>query len=165
MKLFEIAAQFRELELLADQDDIPEEALRDTLEGLTGDFEAKVSNIAKFVLGLQAEADAIEEAAKAMQLRADRIAKRADSIKAYILFQMQAIGRARVDTTEIRIRRQNNPVSVQITDERDIPKEYWRQPEPPPPCVDKRALKEALQGGATVPGAYLEAGEHIRIQL
>lgn len=165
MKLFEIAAQFRALELLADQDDIPEEALRDTLEGLEGDFDYKVSNIAKFVLGLQAESAAISEAAKAMQLRADRIAKRADSIKAYILFQMQAIGKTRVDATEIRIRRQNNPVSVQITDERDVPAQFWRQPEPPPPCLDKRAIKKALQRGVQIPGAYLEAGEHIRISL
>ena len=165
MKLFEIAAQFRELELLADQDDIPEEALRDTLEGLTGDFEAKVSNIAKFVLGLQAEAAAIEEAAKAMQLRADRIAKRADSIKAYILFQMQAVNSKCIDRTEIRIRRQANPVSVNITEGAVVPPGFWRQPPPPPPVVDKKALKEALQGGADIPGVYLEAGEHVRISV
>jgi hypothetical protein len=165
MKLFEIAAQFRELELLADQDDIPEEALRDTLEGLTGDFEVKVSNIAKFVLGLQAEAEAIEEAAKAMQLRSDRIAKRADSIKAYILFQMQSVNFKRIDTTEIRIRRQANPVSVQITDERDVPAEFWRQPPPPPKVIDKKALKTALESGAQIHGIYLEAGEHVRISI
>ena len=46
MKLFEITQQFRELEKLELDDDIPPEVIRDTLEGLTGDFTEKAVQVA-----------------------------------------------------------------------------------------------------------------------
>jgi hypothetical protein len=165
VRLFEIANQYRALEALDTSEDIPEDAIRDTLDSLEGDFEVKAVTIAKFILSLEDAADSIAAAAKAMEARAARVNKRAESIKAYLLFQMQAINKKKIETAEIILRRQNNPPAVQITNESGIPAEYWRQPPIPPMIPDKAKLKEALQSGIDIPGAFIESGEHVRIIL
>ena len=46
LKLYEIVRQHRELEQLADSGDVPAEVIRDTLEALEGDIEAKSVSVA-----------------------------------------------------------------------------------------------------------------------
>ena len=165
MRLFELSAQHRALQLLEDSDDIPEEVLRDTLEGLEGDIQSKCVSIGKFILDMQASAAAIKEAGKAMLLRSERMAKRADSLKHYMLLQLQIMDMRRIQTPELTIRRQNSPPSVVISEGVEVPSEFMFHPPPPPPHADKKALKAALQAGREIPGVYIEQGEHIRIEI
>jgi hypothetical protein len=166
LKLFEIASQYRELERLADSEELAPEFIADTLESLSGDFEQKTIAVAKFILSLEANAEAIEKAADAMALRAARIAKRAESIRHYLLLQFQIVDwRKKIEADDIVIARRNNPVAVQVLDESSVPASFWVQPEPPPKRIDKKAVKEALQSGAEVPGCVLESGERVDIRL
>jgi hypothetical protein len=165
VKLFEIVDQFKALAVLEDSDDIPPEVIADTLEGLEGDFEQKAVAIAKFILSMEAAALDIRAAALAMEHRADRLARRAEAIKHYLHYSMQAINKDKIETPELKIRRQNNPPAVQITDEKKIPEAYWRYPPPPPKEPDKKAIKQALESGITIEGCFIEAGEHLRIQI
>jgi hypothetical protein len=165
LKLFEITAQFKELERLTDNDELAPEFIADTLEGLQGDFEEKAVAVAKFILSLEANSKAIDEAAEAMSLRALRMKKRADSVRAYLLFNLQALDRMKISTAEINIARRNNPVAVQVSDETKVPKTFWRQPPAPPPQLDKKLIKEKLQAGEDIPGVYLESGERVEIKL
>ena len=163
LTLWELGDQLREFERIADSDDIPEEVIRDTLEALQGSFEQKAVAVGKFVLSLQANAAAVKAIATAQAERAKRIEKRAESLKAYMLFVLQAAQVKRVETAELTIRRQNNPAALVISDQFSVPEEFWVQPPPPPREIDKQALKEALKQGRTVMGAYLDQGEHVRI--
>jgi hypothetical protein len=166
LRLFEITEQFKALENIEDSDDLPPEVIADTLEGLEGDFETKAIAVAKFIMSLEATAEQVKAAAKATELRAARIAKRAESIRHYLLLQMQIIDwRAKIEADDIVIARRNNPPMVNVADEASVPKAFWVQPEPPPPRIDKKAIKEALQSGDEVPGCYLEAGERVEIRL
>jgi hypothetical protein len=164
LKLYEIANQFQALEDLA-TDDLPVEVIRDTLEGLEGDFDAKAIEVAKFILSLEASADAAAIAADAMKARSQRVQRRADNIRAYLLFNLQAIDKKCIAYSDFIITRRNNPVAVQLAEIEKLPAEYWVQPDPPPPRPDKKAIKEALQAGRDVPGAYLESGERVEIKL
>jgi hypothetical protein len=165
MTLFELGAQYKSLEALLDSEDLPEEVIRDTVEGLTGEIEHKAVNVAKVVLHLKKQAENIMEVAEAMAARATRIQKRSESLKAYLLFVLQSIDMQKVDTAEMTIRRQVNPESVTVFNESTIPPEYWYQPPPPPKAIDKKKLKEALKDGALIEGAFCERGEHLRIIL
>jgi hypothetical protein len=164
-KLFELVGQIKEFEKIADSEDLEPELIRDTLESLEWDFETKAVNVAKFVLDLESRAEAIGEAAKLQKARADRIQRRADSIRAYLLWSLQCVDRKRIETADLVIARRNNPVAVQITDEKSVPDSYWVQPEPPPKKIDKRLVKDALQSGVHIEGAYLESGERVVISL
>lgn len=165
LKLYEISNQFQALESLGESDDLPAEVIANTLEALEGDFEAKAVQVAKFVLALEANADAIEGAAKAMGARSTRVYARAQSIKAYLHFHMQALEKKRIESTELIITRRANPPSVVITNEYAVPEKFWVQPEAPPKRLDKKALKVALEAGERVEGAYVEAGERLEIKL
>jgi hypothetical protein len=165
LKLYEIADQFRALERLEGSEEIPPEVMADTLEALDGDFEVKAIAVAKFILSLEAAAGDIQEAAKAMKARADRLSRRAEGVRAYLLFNFQSLNKKKLESPELTIARRSNPVSVQVTYSESIPQKFWVQPEPPPPHIDKRALKDALQSGEEIVGAYLESGESLRISL
>lgn len=165
MKLFEISAQFHELEKLADSDEIPAEVIRDTLESVDAAFEDKAVAVAKMVLSLEAEATAIDAAADQMIDRAWRVQKRANSLRAYLLFQFQSIDKKRIETDELVLNRRANPVAVQITNEHAIPEQFWVQPPPPAKRIDKKAVKDALQAGTIIEGAFLESGERLEIKL
>lgn len=165
LTLFEISAQFQSLENLTDSDDLPAEVIADTLEALTGDFDAKAIQVAKFILSLESAADAVKDAAKATTERAVRIQRRADSIKAYLAFHMQALQRKKIDAIDITLRLRANPPAVVITDEHAIPAQYWVEPEPPPKRLDKKAIKTAIDAGERVDGAFVEAGERLEIKL
>ena len=163
--LYEIAQQFHDLALLADVDDLPPEVIRDTLEGLQGTLEAKSTNVAKFILGLEAEAKMIEEAAKAMQSRAERRRRRAENIRNYVLFQLQQAGVTKVECPEFTISVRKNPEAVEIDDPEQVPAEYMVTPEPPPPRPDKKAILAALKAGTPVAGCYRHQGERLEIKI
>jgi hypothetical protein len=164
LKLYEIANQFQALEQLTESDDLPAEVISDTLEALKGDFEAKAIAVGKFILSLEANAKAINEAARAMAVRAARISARAESIRAYLQFHMQALEKKRIESPELVIARRSNPPAVVITDAGAIAPHFWVQPEPPPPRIDKKAVKAAIDAGERVEGAYVEAGERLEIK-
>lgn len=162
--LYEIAEQYRRLEELTDHEDLPPEVIRDTLEGLEGDLQLKATNVAKFVLGLEAEAEMIEQAAEAMKLRAARRKKRAESIRAYLLFCMQGAGITKISCPEFTLAVLRNPEAVEIDDPQSIPAEFLVQPPPPPPRPDKALLKTALKAGRHIAGAWLRRGERLEIK-
>lgn len=164
LKLYEISNQFQALEQLGDSDDLPAEVIADTLEALEGDFESKAVQVAKFVLSLEANAAAVENAAKAMGTRGARIRSRAESIKAYLQFHMQAIEKKRIESPELVITRRPNPPAVQITDEHAVPDKFWVEPPAPAKRIDKKAVKAAIDSGERVDGAFVEAGERLEIK-
>lgn len=163
--LYELANDYQSLLALADNGDVPVEAIRDTLEALGGEIEIKAVNVVKFALSLEATADSIEAAAKAMQERANRVRKRSEQIRAYLLFQMQATGIRKITCPEFSIALRANPEAVVIDDHATVPAEFMVQPEPPAPRPDKKALKEALKSGAQIPGVWLQSGERLEVKL
>ena len=164
LKLYDIANQLHALEHLGESDDLPAEVIKDTLEALEGDFEAKAVQVGKFVLALEANAAAVEQAAKAMAARSTRIYARAQNIKAYLQFHMQALPKKRIEAPDCILVRRANPPAVVITDELAIPPQYWIQPEPPPKRLDKKAIKAAIDKGERIEGAFVEAGERLEIK-
>jgi Gp157 protein len=70
LRLYEIAETYlRALDDLADIEDLPEQAITDTLEGLQGEFEVKAINVAGYIRNIEAEASAVEQARKGMERR------------------------------------------------------------------------------------------------
>lgn len=164
LTLYQIAGQYRELETLSVSDDLPPDVIRDTLEGLTGDLEVKATNVAYFTRNLEATADMIEEAARAMQDRAKRLRKRADSVRQYLLYNMQVAGIRKIEAPEFTLAIRTNPPAVVIRDGIELPDEFMVQPEPPPPRPDKKRIAEALKAGRSVEGCWLEQGERLEIK-
>lgn len=162
--LYEIVRHRDQFERLAESGELDPQTLADTLESLDGEMEAKAINIAKFSRNLDATAEAVAEAGKAMLARAERLRKRAESIRQYMLFQLQFAGVRKIECPEFTITIKRNPPSVVVDAEGAIPADYWTQPEPPAPRLDKAKIKDAIRAGVEVPGAHLAESDRLEVK-
>ena len=165
LHLWEISERYRELESLAESDDIPPEVIRDTLEGIEGDWEKKAEAVAMYIKNIEAAAEAKAEAAKAIAARSKMLEKRADSLRMYLLLQFQFMGKTRIECGPFALVLKNNPQSVVIDDETALPAVYMVQPPAPPPKPDKKAIGAAIKAGQEVPGCHAEVSQRVDIVL
>ena len=166
LHLYELASQYQSLMALLESDEIPAESMRDTIEALEGELEEKLIACGHVVLNLESAAIAIKNAAAKQIARAERLAKRAESLRAYMLFHAQCVGMKPIEHTDFVLRLVNNTPSVIIDDAKQIPSEFMRTPDPKPspqPVPDKELLAKALKSGIEVPGAHLLRGQRIEI--
>lgn len=164
LALYQIADQY-----LADIDklqnmELDEQTVADTLEGLSGDFELKATNVSMFIRNLEASAEAIKDAERKMAERRKALESRAEKIKEYLKINMQKTGITKIECPHFQISLRNNPESVDVLNPDLIPIEYFTIPEPPPPILDKVALKKAIQSGKEVEGARLIRNQSIQIK-
>lgn len=166
--LFSLVEQHRSLLALADSEaDIPEEVIADTLEGLQGELQVKAQSVARFIANQDAMADAIDNAAAAMAVRAKRLRSRTEYLRGYLLTNMQAAGIQKLDSPELVVQVKKNPAAVVVFDEASVPAEFMVQPPPPPrpPArPDKNKIKDALKCGQDVPGCRLEQGVRLEVK-
>lgn len=162
--LYELAQQHRELEQLVELDELPAEVIRDTLEGLEGTIQEKAISVAAVVRNLETHAEMVAAAAKQLRERAARAEARAESLRAYLLFNLQSVGITKITAPEFTVAVRNNPEAVNIADDADIPAEFYVPVPPPPPRLDKTALKAAIKAGREVPGVWLSSGQRVEIR-
>lgn len=123
LSLYTLSAQYLELQHLADED-VPLEAIADTLEGLQGEIEVKATNVCAFTLNLEAFAAAARDAGKKLIDRAARSERRAEAMREYVRSRLAAAGIKKVDGPEFTITRKENPPKVLIADGAVVPPEY-----------------------------------------
>lgn len=165
--LYQLVEQYRSLEALDASDDLPAEVIRDTLEGLTGELTLKATNVAKYIMNVEAMAEAVERASTQMKGRANRMRNRADSIREYLRNNMQGAGITKIEAVEFVLSLKKNPPAVVIDDEAAIPADYIVTPEPLPPPLprpDKKLIAKAIKEGFSVPGCHLEQAERLEIK-
>ena len=164
LSLYVLSSEYRAAaEQLADLD-LPEEVVRDTLESISGDLEAKSVNVASFVRNLEASAEQIKEAEAAMEARRKAIEKRAANVRQYLLDNMIAAGISKIECPHFRLAVRENPPAVVINEPGLIPAAYMTDPPPPPSAPDKKLIAQAIKDGFDVPGAHLARGKRLDIR-
>lgn len=164
ISLYELAAEFRQTaEQLADMD-LPPEVVQDTLESMQFPVEQKAAHVAAFVRNLEATADQIRQAEKAMADRRRSLESRAVQVKQYLLDNMLSCGISKIDHPLFRISIRKNPASVVVFDSQLVPLDYLRAEPPPPPALDKRLIAQAIKDGYDVPGARMESSQRLDIK-
>ena len=161
--LYELAAEYRDAHERMEAAGFDEQTIADTLDGLAGDMEEKAIAVAKFARNLEAEADAISDAIKAMQARASATAHKAAGLRKYLMDAMVAAGVRKVSCPYFVVSVRDTPAAVVIDHEEDIPIRFMVQPEQPPPRPDKRAIAEALKVDPQ-PWAHLEKSTRLDIR-
>lgn len=168
MKLYEIADTYRAFMAAVDAGEIPEDAVADTLDGIEGEFDQKVDNIACLIKELRLEAQAIKEEADRLTARQRQKQARADWLARYLQANMQATGNGKIETARNRITIKKNPVSCKILDEDTVlgflqlhgMADCYKQET----TIKKRELLMRLKDGEEIPGAELETGERLEIR-
>lgn len=161
MKLYELTGQYLALQKLADDPDMPEQALTDTLEALTGDIQVKAQNLLQVVRGIETDIDAVDAEIKRLQEIKKVRQNRIDSLRDYLRHNMQVSGITSIKCPLFSITLAAGRDMVVIEDESLLPKEYQRITVAP----DKAAILAALKAGQDVPGASLtKSQESLRIK-
>lgn len=161
--LYQLVAQYRDLQAI-DPEELDQQTLADTLEGLGGEITEKATNVAYFVRNIETFAETVDEAAEAMKERAQRFREKARGIRTYLLNQMQGAGITKIQAPEFTLSIRKNPTAVMIAPDARIPSEYMVVPPPPPPRPDKKLIKEALESGIPIDGCHLEQGSRLEIK-
>lgn len=162
--LYQIADTYlADLDKLNDLD-LPPEVVADTLESIQGDLTEKSTNVAMWVRNAEALADQIKQAEQAMAARRKAIESRAESVREYLLNNMQRCGIIKIESPYFKIAICKNPVSVVVDDPDAVPVEFKHHVPPPPPVPDKKLIKAAIEAGESVAGARIQQGYRVSIK-
>jgi len=162
LSLYSIADEYMQAVSTLSDLDLPDEVVADTLESLQYPLEQKATNVAMFVRNLEATADAIREAESEMAKRRKALETRAANVREYLKANMIRAGISKIECPLFKLAIRDNPPSVVI--DGDVPAEFMRQPEPPPPAPDKKAIAESLKAGQHVPGAHIARTQRLEIK-
>ena len=140
----------------------------DTLEGMELDIEEKAANVAVYIKGTLAEAEALKAERDKLSARIKAKQNAAERMKQYLLDNMRKLSRNKIETSRAVISVRNNAESVNITDEGELidwaqgnHDEYLRYKDPE---INKTAIKKALQQGEDIPGCRLERTQSVTIK-
>jgi hypothetical protein len=162
--LYELSNEYQLAQIKLIESDYDQQTIADTLEGLSGDLEAKSINVAMFIRNLEVTAEAIKQAEKEMAERRKAIENKAEAMKLYLKQNMQRCGITKIESPYFALTLRKNPPSVVIDDAGAIPNEFYVFPDPPAPYPDKKAISEQLKSGNVVNGAHLEQAERLEIK-
>lgn len=147
-------------QIMALEDDVPQEVINDTLEAVMGELEVKQASVAAYIMNVKADVEAMKNYERSVRERRQRTEKRISSLMSSLMTSMQINNQREVPSLEMSIKIKRNPAKVVITNDRLLPPEYVRIVKE----AEKAKIKEALAAGETVEGAILEHSERLEIK-
>lgn len=164
MTLYELTEDYMNLLALAEDPDIDEQTLADTMEGIEGALEDKAEGYAKVMRQLEADAAACDAESKRLKNKSKTIDNNIKRMKQALQFAMQATGKTKFKTPLFSFYIQKNPASV-VMDEQyieNIPERFLVRKDPE---INRKAIKDAITAGEDLEGlAHLSETYSLRIR-
>lgn len=160
MRLYELSAEYRRVQELADETaydpetgefNDPTGELDAALDAAAGAFDAKVENIAKLIRNLRAEVDAQKTEERRIADRRKGYERTVKHLECYARDAMIATERTKLKTALFTISVRTAAPGVVVSEGAELPEEYLRPPVDRAP--DKAKIKAALKAGKTIDGA------------
>lgn len=160
MKLYEITGEILELLMMAEDLELDQKMIRDTMEGLDFEFEEKAEAYAKVVKTLEMDIAGLDEEIQRMTKRKATIKNNIDRLKKSLENAMIATGKRKFKTALFGFGIQKNPPRLNVLDESKIPEEFWIEQQPK---LDKKAALAYVKENE-VDWAELSQTESLRIR-
>lgn len=161
---YELSESYQTVMDMLYEEDMDPQTVKDTLEGISGESEAKAESLAKIIRMLQAQAELSKAEAQRLSDRAQSFSNRADFMKSVLFENMKAMNIRKFKTPlfTISIVKNGGKEPLVITGSiEDIPGKYLI---PQQPKIDNDAIRDLLKE-KEVDWAHLEPrGEHIGIR-
>ena len=164
MTIFELSDQYVKVAAVAENMELPPEAIADTFEALDGEFDDKADNLACIIKQLSAEGQAIKEQEDALKARRQAKEKASERLKSLLSMSMQRIGRERIDTARNLITFRKS-IGLRIEDEDDFVQRHRDL------CkvetvvtIPKKEITDRLKAGEEISGATLETRQNLQIK-
>ena len=108
-QLYEITQRYLQALQAVDDETFSAEQMQDTLDGIAGELDDKIHNVALYILNLEAEAATIEYHEKRLKTRRERTKSQAESLRTYLREQTRKHKQAQVSSTSLySLRLQND---------------------------------------------------------
>ena len=142
--LYEIADEWKEILDYAQEEDIDEQVILETLEslGLDVDLEQKVENYWYVIDELEASNKRIKEEEDRLKARRTTQENNIKRMKQTLTEALQFVGVEKIKTDKSTIWIQNNPIGLVVRDESKIPKRFYVDQDPK---LNKRELINYLK--------------------
>lgn len=160
----DIVYQFKQLLELAETEDLPEDALKDTTESLTLDFEEQAEQAAMIIKELEADTEKIKAVIAKLEDKAERLERNKNRLKTGLEMAMRAIGKTKFKTLLFSFNIQKNggklPIIVDV-DVDKLPDTLVKVAKKPDLTAIEKYLQENPDSGIAHFG---ERGESLRIK-
>lgn len=160
MKLYEITGGILELLTMAEDLELDQKMIRDTMEGLDFEFEEKAESYAKIIKTLEMDITGLDTEIQRMTKKKATIKNNIDRLKRSLEGAMIATGKRKFKTALFGFGIQKNPPSLNVLDESKIPDEFWIEQQPK---LDKKAVLAFVKENK-VDWAELSQTESLRIR-
>lgn len=159
--IYDLTNSYLDLLALAENGEADPEAIRDTMEGIEGELEDKAENYAKVFTQMIADAEALKTEEERIHNRRTAIENNVKRMKDILQQMMEITGKTKFKTNLFSFNIQNNPPSVEIAEDANIPEVFLIEQEPK---IDKKGILEALKAGKAVDGCSIKQGQSLRIR-
>ena len=159
--LYELTENYNNILELIDNPEISEEMVKTALDEIAEDINEKVVNIAKLIKSIESDISGVKAERERLANKEKTMTNKVKNLKEYIYAAMQLTGKERIKTELFNFTISNNPPSVKVVSDADIPEEYIVEM---PKQVNKKAILEKLKAGEDVPGCELSQTKSLRIR-
>ena len=162
--LYELNAEFNQLWMLLEDEEVDEEMVIGAFETATEDLTVKLENCCKYIKNIDAEIAGLKAEEERLYARRKAKENAVKRLKELMKLAMTTAGEKKLTCGTFTVSVQNNAPSV-VMDEQyieNIPEDYLRYREPE---IDKKKLKDHLEKGIAPEGiAHLEVSSSVRIR-
>lgn len=142
-------------------EEVDEQMILDTLEGIEGEIEEKADNYAKIIKEILGDAEKIKKEKERLDKRQKSFENKAKYLKQNICESMKKTGKTKLKTDLFTFNIVKNGGKQALTINGEVPKEYTKT------IIenDTEKIRADLEAGKELPFAYLEPkGENLRIR-
>lgn len=167
MKLYEISTMYKSFLEMVENDEVPQEAIADTLESITAEIEDKADNIACLIKNLMAETEAIKAEEQNLAKRRKSKENRIEWLKSYLTDNLTKNGMPKLETARNKISFKASE-RVMFDDEQSFIEWAMHNREElltyKTPTVNKTEIKKAIGDGFKFDGVRIESRQNIQIK-
>lgn len=162
--LYQISEDYASFVAAVENGDIPEEAIKDTLEAISGEFNEKADNIACLIKNLNAEAAGIKTERNALDERYKSKLKQADNLKHYLSEAMQNLGFTKIETSRNFLSFRKS-TAVVIADEEQFKSKHRNLCKVEEKVtIPKSEIAKLLKDGQQIDGAELQENRNLQVK-
>lgn len=161
MTLYELTGEYLSLLEMAEDENIDQKTLRDTMEAIGGELEDKADGYAKVIAQLAGDAESIKKQIERLTSMKDRIERNIVALKKNLEASMIAIGKRKFKTQLFSFNVQKNAPSLDLIDESMVP-DMFRVPQPDK--IDRRAALDFIKKNGETAWGKLKQTESLRIR-
>lgn len=161
MKLYDLAQNYLNLQGLLEDETVGVDVINKALNEVGGEIEDKAENIAILIKNLESDAEGFKREEERLAAKRSTVENKIKGLKNYLDTTMRSVDKLKFKTKLFTFNIQNNPPSVDITDEKLIPQEFFIDQAPK---LDKKSLLSALKDGREIEGATIKQTKSLRIR-